>query len=106
MTTDFRTVFNFDLENKENIPQSTEKMKEYIQFLRGKSIMLKDKEERYIQQQRKILRYRRTIMHAIREFAIDFGQTREEAVSVINRFERILDEIDVDLSEEEEEIMG
>ena len=24
-------------------------------------------------------------MHAIREFAVDFGQTREEAISVINR---------------------
>ena len=106
MTTDFNTVFNIDLEKTEDIPQSTEKLKEYIQFLRGKSIMLKDKEERYIQQQRKILKYRRTIMHAIREFAIDFGQTREEAISVINRFERILDEIDVDLTEEEEEIMG
>jgi hypothetical protein len=104
VTTDFNTVIN--IEKTEDTPQSAEKLKEYVQFLRGKSIMLKDKEERYIEQQRKILRYRRTIMHAIREFAIDFGQTREEAISVINRFEKILDEIDIDLAEEEDEIMG
>ena len=106
MTTDFNTVINIDIEKTDDAPQSAEKLKEYVQFLRGKSIMLKDKEERYIEQQRKILRYRRTIMHAIREFAIDFGQTREEAISVINRFEKILDEIDIDLAEEEDEIMG
>ena len=86
--------------------RTMEKMKEHAQFLRGKSILLQGKEEKFVEQQRKIVRYRKIIMNAIREFALDYGQDREEAASVINKFERILDEIDIDLTEDEDEIMG
>lgn len=86
--------------------RTMEKMKEHAQFLRGKSILLQGKEEKFVEQQRKIIRYRKIIMTAIREFALDYGQDREEAASVINKFDRILDEIDIDLTEDEDEIMG
>ena len=86
--------------------RTMEKMKEHAQFLRGKSILLQGKEEKFVEQQRKIIRYRKIIMTAIREFALDYGQDREEAASVINKFDRILDEIDIDLTEDEHETMG
>ena len=45
-------------------------------------------------------------MKAIREFAITHGRDREESISIINKFDRILDEIDIDLEEDEDGIMG
>ena len=98
----FKSSDEFDMPSIRTL----EKMKEHAQFLRGKSILLQGKEEKFVEQQRKIIRYRKIIMTAIREFALDYGQDREEAASVINKFDRILDEIDIDLTEDEDEIMG
>lgn len=105
---DLDTKLNLQLntDDKDQLQKDVEKIKEYVQYLRGKAIMLQDKEEQHIEQQSKILRHRRTIMHAIREFAIEYGSSREESISVINRFEKILDDIDIDLNREEDEIMG
>ena len=89
-----------------DLPKSMEKMKDHAQFLRGKSILLQGKEEKFIEQQKKIIEYRNIIMKAIREFAITHGRDREESISIINKFDRILDEIDIDLEEDEDGIMG
>ena len=97
---------NLEKKDEFDLPKSIEMMKDHAQFLRGKSILLKGKEERFIEQQQKIIKYRRIIMSAIREFALDYSKDREQSASVINKFERILEEIDIDLTEEEDEIMG
>ena len=97
---------NLEKKDEFDLPKSIEMMKDHAQFLRGKSILLKGKEERFIEQQQKIIKYRRIIMSAIREFALDYSKDREQSASVINKFERILEEIDIDVTEEEDEIMG
>ena len=97
---------NLEKKDEFDLPKSIEMMKDHAQFLRGKSILLKGKEERFIEQQQKIIKYRKIIMSAIREFALDYSKDREQSASVINKFERILEEIDIDLTEEEDEIMG
>ena len=95
-------------EDEFDLPKSIEKMKDHAQFLRGKSIMLQGKEEKFIAQQKKIIQYRNIIMQAIREFAITHGKDREDSISIINKFDRILDEIDIEIEEDNETggIMG